>query len=160
MARILITGSTQGLGRAAAMTLLQAGHRVVVHARDTSRAATLTDLVDRGVTVVIGDLASAAQTHRLADQVNQVGRMDVVIHNAGVYGDAHRHPSPEGHPRVLGVETEEEEAQLRDLGCELGQGYYFAKPLPRAQAEDFVRHARDLEAADTVGLTPPHRTRV
>jgi NAD(P)-dependent dehydrogenase (short-subunit alcohol dehydrogenase family) len=105
VARILITGSTQGLGRAAATTLLYAGHRVVVHARDTTRAATLTDLVDRGATVVIGDLASAEQTHGLADQVNQVGRMDVIIHNAGVYGDARRHPSPEGHPRVLAVNT-------------------------------------------------------
>jgi NAD(P)-dependent dehydrogenase (short-subunit alcohol dehydrogenase family) len=42
---ILITGSVQGLGRAAA-ALLDDGHQVVVHARDTSRAAELTDLVD------------------------------------------------------------------------------------------------------------------
>ena len=41
----------------------------------------------------------------LADQVNQLGRMDAVIHNAGVYGDSDRHPSPEGHPRVLAVNT-------------------------------------------------------
>ena len=36
--RILITGSAQGLGRAAT-TLLDDGHQVVVHARDTSRTA-------------------------------------------------------------------------------------------------------------------------
>ena len=103
--RILITGSAQGLGRAAATTLLDDGHQVVVHARDTSRAAALTDLVDRGAAVVIGDLASAQQTRHLAEQVNQLGRMDAVIHNAGVYGDRDRNPGPEGHPRVLAVNT-------------------------------------------------------
>jgi NAD(P)-dependent dehydrogenase (short-subunit alcohol dehydrogenase family) len=58
--RILITGSAEGLGRAAATTLLGDGHQVVVHARDTNRAAALTDLVDRGAALVVGDLASAA----------------------------------------------------------------------------------------------------
>jgi NAD(P)-dependent dehydrogenase (short-subunit alcohol dehydrogenase family) len=105
MSRILITGSAQGLGRSAATTLLADGHQVVVHARDTSRAAALTDLVDRGAAVVIGDLTSAQQTRHLADQVNQLGRMDAVIHNAGVYGDRDRNPSPEGHPRMLAVNT-------------------------------------------------------
>ncbi len=105
MARILITGSAQGLGRAAATTLLDDSHQVVVHARDTTRAAALTDLVDRGAAIVIGDLASAQQTCSLADQVNQLGRMDSIIHNAGVYGDRNRNPSPEGHPRVLAVNT-------------------------------------------------------
>ena len=105
MARILITGSAQGLGRAAATTLLDDGHQVVVHARDTNRAAALTDLVDRGAALVVGDLASVQQTRHLADQVNQLGRMDAVIHNAGVYGDRDRNPSPEGHPRVLAVNT-------------------------------------------------------
>ena len=31
--------------------------------------------------------------------------MDAIIHNAGVYGDRERHPSPEGHPRLLAVNT-------------------------------------------------------
>ncbi|MGO4586649.1 SDR family NAD(P)-dependent oxidoreductase [Arthrobacter sp. 2RAF6] len=105
MARILITGSAQGLGRAAAAALLDDGHQVVVHARDTHRAPALRDLADRGAAVVVGDLASAQQTRSLADQVNQLGRMDTIIHNAGVYGDAGPNRSPEGHPRVLAVNT-------------------------------------------------------
>src|SRR6478736_3321037 len=107
MSRILITGSAQGLGRSAATTLLADGHQVVVHARDTSRAAALIDLVDRGAAVVVGDLASTQQSRHLADHVNQLGPMDVVIHNAGVYGDRDRdrHASPEGHPRTLSVNT-------------------------------------------------------
>ena len=33
-----------------------------------------------------------------------------------------------------GIETEEQAAALRDLGCELGQGYFYARPMP---ADDF-----------------------
>jgi NAD(P)-dependent dehydrogenase (short-subunit alcohol dehydrogenase family) len=105
VARIFITGSAQGLGRAAATTLVDEGHHVVVHARDRQRAETLADLTRLGAAVVVGDLASQQQTRSLADQVNQLGRMDAIIHNAGVYGDTERHPGPEGHPRVLAVNT-------------------------------------------------------
>ncbi len=69
------------------------------------RAAAVADLADRGAAVVVGDLASAQQTRTVADQVNQLGRMDAIIHNAGVYADSDRHPGPEGHPRMLAVNT-------------------------------------------------------
>lgn len=38
MARILITGSTDGLGLLAAKALIAMGHRVVLHARNSERA--------------------------------------------------------------------------------------------------------------------------
>jgi NAD(P)-dependent dehydrogenase (short-subunit alcohol dehydrogenase family) len=103
MARVFVTGSAQGLGRSAALSLLDDGHQVVVHARDPQRVGTLADLADRGATVVVGDLASVEHTRHLAEQVNKLGRMDVVIHNAGVYGESRRNPGPEGHPRTLAV---------------------------------------------------------
>jgi EAL domain-containing protein (putative c-di-GMP-specific phosphodiesterase class I) len=37
------------------------------------------------------------------------------------------------------VETADEAQQLYALGCDLGQGYYFAPPLPREQAEAYIR---------------------
>lgn len=40
MAIVFITASTDGLGRAAAETLLENGHQVVMHARSAERAAT------------------------------------------------------------------------------------------------------------------------
>ena len=85
MARIFITGSADGLGRAAAQTLLGDGHEVVVHARSPSGWAPSIDLVDLGASAVVGDLADLDQTRAVADQVNQLGRLDAVIHNAGVY---------------------------------------------------------------------------
>jgi NAD(P)-dependent dehydrogenase (short-subunit alcohol dehydrogenase family) len=85
MARILVTGSADGLGHATAQTLLGEGHEVVVHVRAKARVAAVEDLVARGARVVIGDLADLAQTRHLAEQVNALGTVDVVVHNAGVY---------------------------------------------------------------------------
>jgi NAD(P)-dependent dehydrogenase (short-subunit alcohol dehydrogenase family) len=83
--RILVTGSADGLGRATAQTLLGSGHEVVVHARSQQRFAAVGELVDRGAVPVVGDLADLDQTRDVAEQVNRLGRMDAVIHNAGVY---------------------------------------------------------------------------
>jgi NAD(P)-dependent dehydrogenase (short-subunit alcohol dehydrogenase family) len=84
MARVFITGSADGLGRAAAHTLLDDGHEVVVHARNRDRLTAVRDLLDRGAAAVVGDLSDLQQTRGVADQVNRLGRMDAVIHNAGV----------------------------------------------------------------------------
>jgi NAD(P)-dependent dehydrogenase (short-subunit alcohol dehydrogenase family) len=85
MARIFVTGSADGLGRATAQTLLDSGHEVVVHARSERRLTAVDDLVDRGAGSVVGDLADLDQTRDVAEQVNRLGRMDAVVHNAGVY---------------------------------------------------------------------------
>jgi len=105
MRRIFITGSTDGLGRGAAQALIDAGHRVVLHARSTKRASALADLAPRAAGVVIGDLGSAAETRSIAEQVNKLGRMDAVIHNAGIYREPNRGTTPEGHAKVLAVNT-------------------------------------------------------
>jgi NAD(P)-dependent dehydrogenase (short-subunit alcohol dehydrogenase family) len=105
MARIFITGSSDGLGRAAAETLLRAGHQVVLHARSPARAADLADLASRSAGLVTGDLASAAETRGVAEQVNAIGTMDAVIHNAGVYLQRSRAPTPEGHAATLAINT-------------------------------------------------------
>ena len=105
MARVLITGSTDGLGRAAARKLIEEGHQVILHARSHERVSVLDDLVSRSGGVVVGDLRSAAETRRLAEQVNAMGRMDAVIHNAGISSTKDRSPTPEGHASILAVNT-------------------------------------------------------
>lgn len=103
MARVLVTGSTEGLGLAAARSLLDDGHRVIVHARDGQRAGALGEVAERAAGVVLGDLARADHTRSMAEQVNELGPVDAVIHNAGVYLDPRRVATPEGHSRVLAV---------------------------------------------------------
>ena len=105
MAIVFITGSTDGLGRAAAQSLLDDGHKVVLHARSAERTATIAALASRAAGVVVGDLRSAAETRRIADQVNEIGRMDAIIHNAGVYAERGRGATPERHAGILAVNT-------------------------------------------------------
>jgi NAD(P)-dependent dehydrogenase (short-subunit alcohol dehydrogenase family) len=105
MSRIFITGSSDGLGLAAARALADEGHDVVLHARSRERAQAFGDLVSRAAGVAIGDLGSAADTRGVADQVNALGPMDAVIHNAGVYLTPGRAPTVEGHPTILAVNT-------------------------------------------------------
>jgi NAD(P)-dependent dehydrogenase (short-subunit alcohol dehydrogenase family) len=105
MSRIFITGSTDGLGRAAAGALIGEGHDVVLHARTRERAAALSDLAPDAAGVVTGDLSSAPETRELADQVNDIGRMDAVIHNAGVFLEPSRSATAEGHAKTLAVNT-------------------------------------------------------
>lgn len=103
--RIFITGSSDGLGRAAASALIDEGHQVVLHARSRERAQAVADLAPRALGIVIGDLSLAAETRSVAEQVNALGRMDAIIHNAGIYSTDGRSPTPEGHARVLAVNT-------------------------------------------------------
>ncbi len=86
MSRVFITGSADGLGRAAAQTLLEQSHEVVVHARSQDRLAAVRDLLDRGAAAVVADLSDLEETRGVADQVNRLGPLDAVIHNAGVIG--------------------------------------------------------------------------
>jgi NAD(P)-dependent dehydrogenase (short-subunit alcohol dehydrogenase family) len=106
MRRVFITGSTDGLGRGAAVSLMREGHQVVLHARSKERAkVAFADLAPKAAGVVIGDLASAAQTRGVAEQLNKIGRMDAVIHNAGIFRESSRGATPEGHAKVLAVNT-------------------------------------------------------
>ena len=85
MARIVITGSADGLGQLAAKQLINLGHQVVLHARNEKRAGEALNKVPGAETVLIADLSSMDETIQLASKVNALGRFDAVIHNAGVY---------------------------------------------------------------------------
>ena len=83
--RVFITGSADGLGKATAKTLLGHGHRIVVHVRAKARLTAVQELLTQGAVAVVGDLADRDQVRGVAEQVNALGPLDVVIHNAGVY---------------------------------------------------------------------------
>src|SRR5438093_12868098 len=80
MSRVLITGSSDGLGLRAAQRLIAAGHEVVLHARNQGRARDAQTAAPKAHGVVVGDLASIAETRRRADQANQSGPFDAIIH--------------------------------------------------------------------------------
>jgi NAD(P)-dependent dehydrogenase (short-subunit alcohol dehydrogenase family) len=106
MARVFITGSSDGLGKMAAQLLIEQGHSVVLHARNPQRGRESMAAVPGAEAVVIGDLSSVAQTRKVADHVNALGSFDAVIHNAGV-GDREpkRAATEDGLSQVFAVNT-------------------------------------------------------
>ena len=106
MARIFVTGSSDGLGRMAAQLLIEQGHGVVLHARSEQRAEQALAASPGAQGVVIGDLSSIAQTRSVAAQVNALGAFDAVIHNAAVgYREPHRIVTEDGLAHVFAVNT-------------------------------------------------------
>jgi len=104
---VLVTGATDGLGRALAIDLARAGATVLVHGRDPDRIAdavrqvTAAGAADR-VRWYRADLASLAEVRALAERVIAAEpRLDVLVNNAGVGatvpGDGVRQESADGY---------------------------------------------------------------
>jgi NAD(P)-dependent dehydrogenase (short-subunit alcohol dehydrogenase family) len=104
MARVLITGSSEGLGLMAAELLAHVGHAVTLHARNDQRAADARRAFAAAEHVVVGDFASIEGTRQVADQANALGRYDAVIHNAGVgYREPRRIQTVDGLSHVFAI---------------------------------------------------------
>ncbi|KAF2665999.1 NAD(P)-binding protein [Microthyrium microscopicum] len=85
MARFFITGSSDGLGSMAAQALIKKGHEVVLHARNAQRAKDASAACPGAEGVLVADLSSLTETKKLAEEVNNIGPFDCIIHNAGLY---------------------------------------------------------------------------
>lgn len=103
MKTVFVTGSADGLGRECATMLAEAGHRVVLHARDQHRAGQAAAAVPKAAAVLVGDLCSLAQTRALAGAAAEFGRFDAVVHNAGVLGGDRRVETADGCERTFQV---------------------------------------------------------
>jgi NAD(P)-dependent dehydrogenase (short-subunit alcohol dehydrogenase family) len=88
MARILITGSTDGFGFEAARQLIERKHEVYLHARNQERAEEVKAKCPGAAGVLIADLTTVTETRKLAEEANAIGgTFDAVILNAGLlYG--------------------------------------------------------------------------
>src|SRR5919199_4948115 len=103
MARVFISGSSTGLGLMAGQLLVEQGHRVVLHARNDARREDTRRALPQADAIVVGDLSTVRGARSVAEQVNQLGRFDAVIHNAGI-GYRERHVQTEdGLPHVFAV---------------------------------------------------------
>jgi len=85
MAKIFITGSADGLGQLSAASLIEQGHKVVLHARNAERSREAIRKIPQAEPVLTGDLSNIEETKNLSHEVNGLGTFDAVIHNAGVY---------------------------------------------------------------------------
>jgi NAD(P)-dependent dehydrogenase (short-subunit alcohol dehydrogenase family) len=85
---VLVTGSTDGVGRLVARRLGEAGARVLVHGRDAERGARVVADIEKAggsATFFAADLGSLAEVRRLAAAVqDETDRLDILINNAGI----------------------------------------------------------------------------
>jgi len=85
---VLVTGSTDGVGRLVARRLGEAGARVLVHGRDRRRGGEVVAAIEEAggrAEFLAADLASLAETRKLAETVwAKADRLDLLINNAGV----------------------------------------------------------------------------
>ena len=104
MARILITGSSQGLGLMAGQLLIAEGHEAVLHGRDGTRAEVALRDAPGAAGAIAGDLSRLGDMRSVAEQAERYGRFDAVIHNVGVgYQEPRRIATEDGLPHVFAV---------------------------------------------------------
>ena len=84
MARVFITGSSDGLGLVAATLLIEQGNEVVLHGRNEGRSRDALRAAAGAQGAVCGDLSTIAGATTVASEANKFGRFDAVIHNAGI----------------------------------------------------------------------------
>lgn len=103
MARIFITGSSDGLGQLIARQLIAQGHQVTLHARNSKRAEVAIAGAPGAERVLIADLSSIAQTKQLASDANKTGVFDTVIHNAGIGYQERSQKTEDGIAHVFAI---------------------------------------------------------
>lgn len=94
---ILITGASDGIGRALAVTAARLGARVILHGRSSTKLEKVYDEIDAidgalRPSIAIMDLATADSTAytSLAENLDaEFGRLDGLVHNAGILGQRH-----------------------------------------------------------------------
>src|SRR5438876_4022547 len=103
VASIFITGSSDGVGLMSARLLIGQGYEVVLHGRNEGRSRDALAAAAGARGVVSGDLSTIAGARTVAEEVNQLGRFDAVIHNAGVGYREGRVETEPGVPSAFAV---------------------------------------------------------
>ncbi|NLR94356.1 SDR family NAD(P)-dependent oxidoreductase [Flammeovirga agarivorans] len=88
---ILITGSTDGIGKSTAFKLAEEGHTLYLHGRNSKRLNQLIDTIkeetnNNNIYGFVADFADLSDVKRMSDEVQKgVKYLDVLINNAGVF---------------------------------------------------------------------------
>lgn len=105
---VLVTGSTDGIGKATARELVAGGAEVILHGRDQEKGARVIREIEketgrRGLSLIIADLSLQKNVIRLAEQVSsRYERLDVLINNAGTF-EQNRMLTPDGFETTFAV---------------------------------------------------------
>jgi len=105
---ILVTGSTEGIGRAVVRKLATSDAEVIVHGRDRAKGRETTREIkrltwNRNIDLVIADLSIQEEVRRMAEEIrSRYNRLSVLINNAGTY-EKERVFSPDNIEMTLAV---------------------------------------------------------
>jgi NAD(P)-dependent dehydrogenase (short-subunit alcohol dehydrogenase family) len=88
---VLITGSTDGIGKQSAIELAAKDATVIVHGRDKNKGLTVVDEIisktkNNKIDFLLSDFSSLGQVRTLAEEIkSKYNKLDVLINNAGVF---------------------------------------------------------------------------
>ncbi|MCT4580337.1 MAG: SDR family NAD(P)-dependent oxidoreductase [Flavobacteriales bacterium] len=90
MKSILITGSTDGIGKLAALKLAKEGHQIYLHGRNKDKLETViqeikTQSNNDKINGFVADLSDLETVKEFAKSINEIPQLDVLINNAGVF---------------------------------------------------------------------------
>ena len=106
---ILITGSTDGLGKVTAKFLAKQGHTIIIHGRNKKKAETVCEEIksetgNNKIDFVIADLFLLADVKQMADEFKKkYPRLDVLINNAGAIFGIDRETTDEGFEKTMAI---------------------------------------------------------
>jgi 3-oxoacyl-[acyl-carrier protein] reductase len=109
---VLVTGGSRGIGRATALLFAEGGARVAVHYASNEKAAqeVLDSLPGTGHVAVRADLGAGTARELVAETLDKLGRIDVLVNNAGIY---------EAHPVLTTTAAEWETSWHRTIATNL-----------------------------------------
>ncbi|MEC9239763.1 MAG: SDR family oxidoreductase [Pseudomonadota bacterium] len=100
----VVTGTSTGIGFAAALELARQGYTVFAGMRDTGKAQALTKAAEQeslGVTVIPLDVTSAMSSDAAFETILRTGPIDVLVNNAGIGGATPLELTPEHEHRAI-----------------------------------------------------------
>lgn len=99
---IVLTGASDGVGKAAAGRLVADGHQVIAVGRTEAKMQRVAD--ELGIDYLLADFADLADVRRLGDELlARVDRIDVLANNAGFVAGGERVVTRDGHEQTFQV---------------------------------------------------------
>jgi len=88
---ILITGSTDGIGKLTALNLATQGHTIYTHGRNEAKVAAVVSEIktatnNQNIYGLVADFSDLEAVSKLAEQIkNNIPKIDILINNAGIF---------------------------------------------------------------------------
>ncbi|WP_313579020.1 SDR family NAD(P)-dependent oxidoreductase [Chishuiella sp.] len=104
---ILITGSTQGLGKITATELAKEGHQIIIHGRNKNKLEKVRNKIiqitgNNNIDIIVADLLSLEDTVKMSNEIiTNYDKLDILINNAGAFFNKNREETEEGFEKTI-----------------------------------------------------------